>query len=286
VKSPLFAALGFVTMSSVTALAQSPADRGPLYQTRVGYYVADPIYVSGPVGTARYVFFPGDQIQLVLEFFNGSQRAASYPITDGRLSNLFSTTVITAPVGDLRPRLVVSQFASGPGGGRVRRTTPPRSSLDIPPGNMVEIRATLEGVVAPGVYEIEIVPAVGQALINSGAIRVEIRSPSDRAARAEILYRRMVVAVSSGDCKRALSESRRLLSLHPNSSAAHQIRAECAARAGRNTEAVAEYGRARDLLVRGLDDLFLAHADDRRIQLWIDDLSHAAASVGQSRRVH
>lgn len=282
-KSLILGALGLVAISSVTALAQPSADRSVLYTAKVGYYVADPIYVSGPAGSARYVFFPGDQIQLVLEFFNGGQRGASFPITDGGLSGFFSTTALTAPVRELRPRLVVSQFASGPGRA-VQPKTPPDSSLDIPPGNMVEIRATLEGVMAPGMYEIQIVPAVGQALINSGVIRFEIRPPSDRAARAEILYRRMVVAVESGDCDSALSESGRLLGLHPNSSAAHQIRGECADRAGRNIEAVAEYGRARDLLVLGLDDLFLAHADAQRVKAWIDDLSDAAASVGQQRR--
>jgi hypothetical protein len=281
-KSVLVGALGLLAISSVTVLAQASADRVLLYQVRVGYYVADPIYVSGPAGSARYVFFPGDQIQLVLEFFNGSQRGASYPITGRRLGGLFATTVLSAPVRDLRPRLVVSQFASGPGR-MVQPTTPPDSTLDIPPGNMVEIRATLEGAVAPGVYEIQIVPAVGQTLINSGVIRFEIRRPSDRAARAEMLYRRMVVAVESGDCDKALSESGRLLGLHPNSSAAHQIRGECAERAGRKIEAVAEFTRARDLLVLGLDDLFLAHADAQRVKAWIDDLSEAASAVGQPR---
>jgi hypothetical protein len=170
----------------------------------------------------------------------------------------------------------------------VQPTKPPNSNLDIPPGNMVEIRATLEGVMVPGVYEIRIVPAVGQTSINSSVITFEIRPPSDRAARAEILYRRMVVAVESGNCDGALAESGRLLGLHPNSSAAYQIRGECAERAGRNIEAVTEYGRARDLVVQGLDDLFLAHADARRVKAWIDDLSDAAAaaSVGQSRRAN
>jgi DNA-binding SARP family transcriptional activator len=82
-------------------------------------------------------------------------------------------------------------------------------------------------------------------------IRFEIRSVSDRVSRAEIVYRRMAVALESGDCARVRSESARLLELHPFSSAVHQAWAECAERAGRNREAVAEYDRARELLVRG-----------------------------------
>lgn len=93
----------------------------------------------------------------------------------------------------------------------------------------------------------------------------------------------MAVALASDDCAQVQVASARLLDLHPTSSAAHAGRGECGERAGRNAEAMADYDRARELLLLGRDDLFLAHASSREVKQWVDNLSEAAASVGAEK---
>jgi hypothetical protein len=114
----------------------------------------------------KFVFFPGERIELLLELFNGTQQAYAYPIPGGGVVDLFSATAVTAPVPAVRPRLAISRYAIGPGR-MLRRQKLPTSSLAIPSKYLAEFRATLQDVSAPGLYEIQVVPVFREALVNS-----------------------------------------------------------------------------------------------------------------------
>jgi hypothetical protein len=276
-------AVCMAVLGSAAIIAQAPA-RGLLYGLRVAEYVADPVYVPGPRGSARYVFFQGERIELALELFNRGANTYTFEIPSGGMLGLFAVNVLTAPVKDVQPRIRLRQYGIK-SGGILRSARVPTSSLEVPSNQGVELRGELQSVTVPGLYEIQIVPVFKEANVNTGVIRFEIRSVADRAARIEVARRRMWEVKGAGDCKRADIEAARLLDLHPAASEAYRVRAECAEESGRKEEAVAAYDRARELLLLGLDDLFLANAKPEHIQKIVDGLASQAATVGTRRSV-
>jgi hypothetical protein len=198
---------------------------------------------------------------------------------------LFTVNALTAPVKDFQPRITLGQYGIK-SGGIVRSARVPTSSLEVPGKQGVELRGRLQNVTVPGLYEIQIVPIFKEAGVNTGVLRFEIRSVADRGARVEMARRRMWEVKGAGDCKLADLEASRLLDLHPAASEAYRVRAECAEESGRKEEAVAAYDRARELLLLGLDDLFLANSKPEHIQKIVDGLAAAAAAVGTQRLLH
>ena len=265
-------------------MAQAPA-RGFLYGVRVAEYVADAVYVAAPREPARYLFFQGDRIELALELFNRGSETYAYEVLAGGVLNLFAVNVLTAPVKDLQPRITLTQYGIK-SGEVVQSARLPTSSLEVPAKQGVEFRGRLENATVPGVYEIQIVPLFKEAGVNTGVLRFETRSVTDRAARIEVARRRMWEVKGAGDCKRADVEAARLLDLHPAASEAYRVRAECAEESGRKEEAVAAFDRARELLLLGLDDLFLANTEPEHVQKWVDGLASQAALVGRPTPVH
>jgi hypothetical protein len=276
-------ALCIAVLCSAAMMAQAPA-RGFLYGVRVAEYVADPVYVPGPREPARYVFFQGDRIELALELFNRGANTYRFEVPSGGMLGLFALNVLAAPVKDIQPRITLGQYGIK-SGGVLRSARVPTSILEVPANQGVELRGLLQTLTVPGLYEIQIVPIFKEAKVNTGVIRFEIRSVADRAARIEVARRRMWEVKGAGDCKRADVEAARLLDLHPAASEAFRLRAECAEESGRKEEAVAAYDRARELLLLGLDDLFLANAKPEHIQKIVDGLASQAATVGTRRSV-
>lgn len=269
---------------SVATMAQAPAS-GFLYGVRVAEYVADPVYVATPREPARYLFFQGERIELALELFNRGSETHTYQIPPGGVVDLFAVSVLAAPVKDARPRIMLSQYWIK-SGGSLRSARFPISSLDVTAQEGVEFRGRLENLTLPGVYEVQIVPAFKEAGVNTGVVRFELRPVADRAARVEVARRRMWEAKGAGDCKQAELAAKRLLELHQSASEAYRLRAECAEQSGRKEEAVADFNRARELLLVGLDDLFLANANPEHVKKWVDGLASRAALVGNPRPVH
>jgi hypothetical protein len=254
---------------------------GSRQRVRSGVTLADyyrPEYIRPRDESTRYVLLRGEATELEWELYNPGTEEFRVGIPTGGFADLLQVTAREAPTEGKRSELTaLSLIRRSPTG-----TGPeplPVDELRLGPQEAIYARFRLEGVSAPGMYDLRIVPRIEGALAVAANVRFEYRVPATRAERAEYLLRRMARALGDDDCMTAQDEEARLLLVHPGSSAAFHARAECSKRRGDRAGASQAYAQARDALDQGLDDLLIAHKTPREIQDLSNRFGSAATAV-------
>ena len=202
------------------------------------------------------VWFVGEELVVEWELFNGGAQSFRTVIPTGGVAALLNVRALQAPAATPRLSLAAVSFSRRLND-RTSRGEAPTGVLELMDGEAIYLRATLHGLSAPGLYEIQIRPAFDGPYSVNDRVKLELRAPATKAERAEEALRRVARAFDSGNCNLARSESARLLTIHPYSSGSYRYQAECARREGRRADAAAAYSQARDMLDQRLDDLLI-----------------------------
>jgi hypothetical protein len=276
---PLMLVIGFVCALTAAAAGQR-AGQGTRAVWGVSFEHDFSWIYTPPPQNAHAVFFMGEPIRFRVVVINDMPAVLSFSRREqapGRLVVAGApSTVARAGLGLERPLAAVlrrpgTEFASNW-----------KDVIALEPGDKLEWSLGLSragGTMAPGRYEVNIVPDLPQAEMQRFAVGVapvifEVREPRGFGATIEMLRRQAMRQYVNDEYSQADETFDMLLRRYPQSHIAHVMKGNIALRLGQRERAVVSYNAALALLESGADQLFLtegrppAHAlDEQRANL-------------------
>ncbi len=248
----------FTFAAALTSLSAAQTPRSPLFAAVGPDEYFGEAYTNVPEDNASYVFFVGEPILLRITIAN--EQTSDLSLSQTSSDDVFGFELLS---NGMRHRMALTCVVKGTDAGQPS----PRSLMEAPvrlaPSQRLVWVCPVDEPIPPGNYRLRAHTDITDIDERPIALRVESLAFNLRAAtpasRAEIVRREAMRHLISREPNLLFVEAavQRLLKSHPTSSLAYLIRGHVQRLMGKETEALAAFGRALEILEREEDQLLL-----------------------------